>query len=341
MECREVRELYSPWLDGELSSSEAQAMREHLDECAACRAELALWEKLSLSLKDIKEEVPAPQGFSAGVMARIQELETPVVKRRRWWPDLTWKQWVAGVAAAALLALGSATAKLPVKLPIWNGPVQVAEHKTPSDQVDKGAAVHSPVIKPDNSSGDRVATSPDDTQPTPSTQPDTAIKPNSTVSPRVFSQPDNETRVFLNKERRISSTLLKVQVGDVEQARTKALAIANNIGTSTQQVAQQSVGDKQCAILRLVMTPDKADGCLNTLAGLGTVLDTQKETRDITQQFATTLEQYRELSARRASTRDTEQKAQLDREIKDLENLLTTWDEEAQQYIVVLWLEEQ
>ena len=66
MGCREVRELYSPWLDGEMNPEETRLVQEHLDGCTACREELALWKKFSTAMKETTEKVAAPPDLPPG-----------------------------------------------------------------------------------------------------------------------------------------------------------------------------------------------------------------------------------------------------------------------------------
>jgi len=38
MKCADARQLFSPYLDGELAANEAAGVREHCAACASCRA---------------------------------------------------------------------------------------------------------------------------------------------------------------------------------------------------------------------------------------------------------------------------------------------------------------
>ncbi|HHW44689.1 MAG TPA: hypothetical protein GXX25_12985, partial [Desulfotomaculum sp.] len=73
MKCREARQLFYPWLDGELSGRQQAELQEHLRECPACAGELAGWMAVSSTLKGMAAEVMVPEGFTAGVMNRLLE----------------------------------------------------------------------------------------------------------------------------------------------------------------------------------------------------------------------------------------------------------------------------
>lgn len=70
MQCRETKELLSPYLDGAFNPLEGKAVSSHLDVCPDCRAKwLSLCEASDL-LKSLPEVVPPPE-FSAGVINKI------------------------------------------------------------------------------------------------------------------------------------------------------------------------------------------------------------------------------------------------------------------------------
>ncbi len=55
MECDRMEELISPYLDGDLSTAERQAMEVHLQDCAACRELLGLLREVNASLQTFPE----------------------------------------------------------------------------------------------------------------------------------------------------------------------------------------------------------------------------------------------------------------------------------------------
>ena len=59
MNCHEVQEHLSAWMDGEAPEELRQPLADHLAGCPACRAELAMLERLHEALGGL--EVPVPR----------------------------------------------------------------------------------------------------------------------------------------------------------------------------------------------------------------------------------------------------------------------------------------
>lgn len=71
MEHSAYKELLSALFDGELHGAEREAALAHLETCADCRAYFAELAALRGALRDL-EEYDAPEGFAAGVTARLR-----------------------------------------------------------------------------------------------------------------------------------------------------------------------------------------------------------------------------------------------------------------------------
>jgi hypothetical protein len=65
MKCEEIAELLPDFLSGGLKREQAEIVERHLSECAECRDEVAVWEKLAL--------LPAAEP-SPGARARFEEM---------------------------------------------------------------------------------------------------------------------------------------------------------------------------------------------------------------------------------------------------------------------------
>lgn len=125
MNCQEVRDLIPLYLYGELSFDEEERVEQHLASCAACAAERARCEKLTLLLGQ------GEAGVSAELLARCRrDLAAALEKERgrRGWAALRriWTRWVVSppmwlrpVGAVAMLALGFFGARmLPEDAPV-------------------------------------------------------------------------------------------------------------------------------------------------------------------------------------------------------------------------------
>ena len=92
MECHEVQEQLSAWLDQELAEAAGAAVEAHLERCAACRREWHQLAALDAALGDLT--APAPVGLAGKVAARL-------------WPPRRRQGWQS-LALAACLVLGIA-----------------------------------------------------------------------------------------------------------------------------------------------------------------------------------------------------------------------------------------
>ncbi|MFA5111356.1 MAG: zf-HC2 domain-containing protein [Desulfobaccales bacterium] len=92
MECQEVREQLSAWLDQELDEAAGAALADHLEGCEACRREVRRLQALDAALGQLA--MPAPPGLAEKVAARVRRPQ-----RRPAWQSM---------ALAACLVLGIA-----------------------------------------------------------------------------------------------------------------------------------------------------------------------------------------------------------------------------------------
>jgi anti-sigma factor RsiW len=110
-DCKRVRESLSAWLDSELSASDAEGIRLHLEGCVLCDGERRQLEKLHASLENFwRSGVPqvAFEPFWRKVRERITEKRTwpeAVLERARSTfaaPGLAW-----AIPAVILVLLGA------------------------------------------------------------------------------------------------------------------------------------------------------------------------------------------------------------------------------------------
>ncbi len=111
MRCDRVREKLNAICDGELPVHLREDIENHLQDCLACRQELARLQKLADLLSDAFVP-PLPEGFAGRVLFRARQRvaaarsAAPIP-----WNPLQWWAWSPvgkGVAAAAVLAVGLA-----------------------------------------------------------------------------------------------------------------------------------------------------------------------------------------------------------------------------------------
>ncbi len=350
MKCREAVDLLSPYLDGELPAVEAADLEYHLKTCVTCREEMEALRRISEALRAEADTVQAPPEFAAGVMAALEPRRVP------WYTRLpgVWKQAVAAAAALALIAAGSLHMGLGQLF--TRAGVQVAEGPSGPQVVAPGPATQSdPGV---NAPGPGKAAEPNNAKPnynepvTPSggnDEPDgtgtpeketpastaPTVRTAGTEAPAIAS--NYEERVFLSKQRAIRSTLLKLQVDNVPAALNKALSLGGTYGARFQPA--QQIGNGEIEVVRLTVGREQAEVLIGKLAALGTVVTRDTTVQDITGQFDRTREQYQALLAQRNAVKDSGGLAEIEANLRSLENQLTEWDREAEQYVIVLWLQ--
>jgi anti-sigma factor (TIGR02949 family) len=94
--CEEMLDLLEPYLDGDLPASEAARLREHLQRCGACAAELDLAAKIQRELRSLPQPDCPPEVLEKVQRAGRGEV-VPFAPRPR--------MGLRIAAAAALLAL--------------------------------------------------------------------------------------------------------------------------------------------------------------------------------------------------------------------------------------------
>ncbi len=355
MKCLEARQLFSAHLDGELAPAEGELLRAHLAECGACAADFELERAVSLVLRESAVADPltrqsgyprvprAPEGFARGVTARLKEGRRGRLAglAARWRPALA--------AAAAFIMIATASLGYGVQQWLARGPA-VAQGDPPGTTGElvgpAGGVPAAPVTERPGGTGQGGETpgvapgGTDAAQDPAETGTDAGTAPREGRDPgpvQIAAVPDVEQKVFLNKPRSIESTLIKLNVDHPAQVRDQALLAAGDAGAVLQSQAAQS---GTVEVLRFYVDPGKAEQFTNRLADLGRVAGRQSDSRDITRQFASTLEQYQEAVAQRNRAADPEERAALDARISSLEQWLTEHDREAEEHVVVLVLQQ-
>jgi anti-sigma factor RsiW len=113
LECGEIRQMFSGYLDGAVSGVEMQAVARHLAGCAACDAEFTSWRAMQGLLAAVRQD-KAPSDL--GVRLRVAISHENARRQGHWWDTLAmrwengWKpllvQASAGLAMAVLLLGG-------------------------------------------------------------------------------------------------------------------------------------------------------------------------------------------------------------------------------------------
>lgn len=345
MDCRKIEQLISPYADGELTRAETDMVRAHLSACTDCQQEFENLVRLALIMKDLNREVvAAPPGFSAAVMHSVREEAkvVPLTRKTHWW-GRHWKQMVAGIAAAAVLMVGTT---------LMNGSdplVQIADNPSsilqpdnplPGGNTQVNDPGKDPGKNPNNDPGNNLG---EDINTDPNSTPDNGeeITPTDNDPIQIAQNPDPveySPVVFLAKERSLVTTLLEVKAGDADRAQQQAISLAGQYQAQVQNLGQQ-VNDKgRHTVLKVTIAKSQAGKLMASLENLGQVMDKEVTRTDINSQFASKLSQYQNLVAQRNAQPDPDDVAALDTRIGTLEHELNNWDKQADQETMILWL---
>jgi hypothetical protein len=324
-----------PHLDGLLQSEQSALLEEHTLCCTYCARELALQEKISRTIREIgQEEFKAPPEMGGLVMSRLKPERRGYINRF----PLSWRQTVAAVAALLTIAGGSAGVTAGLKMA--GGGKMIALDPPAAVTDDSGGAPDTdPAVLPGSIDGS--AKNQDN---------NTGISNMSQLDPSDIStgaagsktgieekQPASAT-ALLNSNMIITSTLLKIEVNDLSEARIKAVALAAGAEAVTQVFPEQN-GDRKIVVLRLTLAADHAPGLIAQFSGLGTLADRQDESRDITAMYNETMVLCNDLESRRSAAANTVELQQLEQQITSYRQQLDTWAAEAGKRVIMLWLE--
>jgi hypothetical protein len=106
MICKEVRELLSSYVDGQVDADTSREVKKHIDRCSLCAEELARLERYTRVLGGL-EEVPAPKDFLVRLHGKLEreKRRTPLIARLLRPSGFTIPLELAGAAAVVVLAL--------------------------------------------------------------------------------------------------------------------------------------------------------------------------------------------------------------------------------------------
>lgn len=330
MDCRESRDLLSPFIDDQLNIEEKNRLLEHLEGCASCRCDLAQLEKVLFAVRQMgKQELQAPEGFSKAVIARIEKDRAATrVSRQRI------KQAAMGAAAAVLLAAGSMM-YLPGRV------VQIADQPAQHDNIVNSqpdtlsSTPQSSSGQMDNVQGQTDApATPDDQSPI-----DTAPETNYSGSP-AGSQSENNLRFAADENHVIVSTFLKIKVDDNQTAQQALKNLTGNYGAGTQSLGQQSQGGSVCLVNNITVKSSRAAALISDLKALGTLVSLDEKTVDLNERYSELYSQLIALQSQKAQTPNGTQAGSLDRQIKEIEKQLQSWDEQSGNQTIIVWLQQ-
>lgn len=101
MECHEIQQLMSSYLDQELNTEQALQAGEHIAGCTACMAALEQMEALQVNVRTHASHYAAPTGLRSRILANVAQKRPSKLRNWPWaWINLG----LAGLSAAAFAA---------------------------------------------------------------------------------------------------------------------------------------------------------------------------------------------------------------------------------------------
>jgi hypothetical protein len=253
--------------------------------------------------------------------------------------------WARGLAAAAvILIMLTGASKLPAVesliAQLTGQPATVALNQNPSGgqgtvQPTGSASVSIPVKQ-------TAPDTPVSNSGTPSPQPQANGQKTTgdVTAPQIASTgtTSKEQYAFDNKPSVIvTTTTIKILVGNLDQASSNALNIAGSLGADPTSAQSAQDSSSNVLLLHFTVDPGQANAFLNSLSSLGSVVSEDKETRDVTGDYSRMLAAYQALLAQQsvATGIDSDQYAS---QIALLKNELQNWQEAPEKQLVMLWL---
>jgi len=124
MNCGEVKNLFSPYLDGQVSGTEMQALHRHMKECSGCSREFAATRRTQQLLAGLGRK-KAPADLALKLRVAISR-ETAQARRRRWEGMLVrFENSINAVMVPATAGLVSAVVIFGLLLGVFALPVQL------------------------------------------------------------------------------------------------------------------------------------------------------------------------------------------------------------------------
>jgi len=329
----------------------------HLAECPSCAREQQLQQRLTGSLQDLgRVAEPAPVDFSSLVMQELKPQRSRVLS----YLPATWRKAVAVAAAALLLIAGASGGAAELwQLATGGGKNLALGPREPAgadgSMVDEHIALNTP--GPLNASAPATGDAGTGTPAEPA-QPNQTTGSGAITSPRTDGTGDEAgaaggrpeaaplmaagepagTTALLSDGMKVTSTVLKFAVDDLDAARVKAVSIAAGAGAANQVFPEQNNG-RPVLVMRMTIEAARAGELIGSLNQVGTLVDRQDESRELTALYNETMLRYNDLIQRYSQAQDAGEQQKLAAQADSYKRQLDAWSEEAGKRILVVWLE--
>ncbi|MHB8170661.1 MAG: DUF4349 domain-containing protein [Thermincolia bacterium] len=293
MNCEEMKELLSCYIDGVLEDKEMKDVENHLEQCPYCQQELADL-KAALGLIHQGGEVQPPEGFRARVMEKIEALPGDKEVGSRWKRISAHfnggSPWFKLRAAAAVVAIGIG---LSLGVASFSPSIDIAQQMNPKSN---GLIAFDGMTNAVESSLDNVRSA----QSAPINE-EAAVVAKQAIVPKKKANSMAERKIIKNASVRLEVTNIMEVNGKIT---TKVEALGGFVENSTisaedsanlTQPEQPSTGEVHRGSLIVRVPVERFDEMFSHLKGLGTVVFENRSGQDVTGQYQDTQTRIRNL----------------------------------------------
>ncbi|HEY5614881.1 MAG TPA: zf-HC2 domain-containing protein [Bacteroidota bacterium] len=121
MNCNDVQQLLSEYLDGSLPAQQREAVNIHLESCVSCRAELQQYQSLLARTAHLPKDIAPSRDLWGGISKRIgpqEQTQSPNVIHRE--NKTFWRNRVFAIAATVLVMMGGVWIATRTSSGSWN-----------------------------------------------------------------------------------------------------------------------------------------------------------------------------------------------------------------------------
>lgn len=370
--CTQAEEMFSLMLDGAMDPEEERVLQAHFKLCSRCKQEYELTAQITAAMRKMpRVECPDPN-FSHHIINILQENQPEKKLAGGGWAGrfTGWKKGLVAAAAAVFIMASSLSLSggwTGIQL-VWQGPDDNPNNKGDIAIIAKGGDLGSDQIDQIEPAGDDPDTKTPGTDtdpnlnpqdPEPEKQPRDKEPGQEPATNTNKNQPAVETgdsadsagsgqntpaslpletapMVLLSNENELvaKSTTLKLMVENAATASAKAEAMAAAAGGSAQLLANQNTDQGHVQIIRIAVTESQAGALIGSLTGLGSELDRQQESRNMTSQYNKLATRHNELAATGDDPGTQAERVSLKQQM----NIL---NRDAQSHTVILWIQER
>ena len=263
MDCKDFSNLLDAYVDGSLSESEADQMRDHAAACPDCAAMLTLLQ----DARRMDEAIEVPETFSSSWRQRIREEDNMEEKKIK-----SWKTWLAAAGVLVFVLGGTALTRgdMPSRTQLTGAASNSAQAKANGSSVTRRNTDAGTVMFEDMAAPMMMAVSEDF---------DAAEMEEAAEAPAA-----GETR----QEKIIRNASFTVKTTDYDTDLERLQTLARDLGGRVEYLSASgdaSSGQTRSASLTLRIPAQRLDEFLSGVEGIGNVTAMTQEMQDVSDSY--------------------------------------------------------